>query len=200
MVSQIAFPYIPVIKNFANHPVSGGLEALIMPFSNPVEFKGNDSLTFTPLAFSSEKSNVEPLPVYFNIQRQWRENDFGKNRYAIAAAIEGKLSHSGHSKMIVVANSDFAINGKQGAQQQLAPDNISFLANCIDWLSDDTGLIGLRTKLVTSRPIEELSDATRASLKWFNFLFPLALVIGYGVFRAHNNRVIRMKRMEEDYV
>lgn len=201
MVSSIAFPYIPVIKNFSEHAVAGGLEAIPMPFSSTIEFGANTGVKFSPLAFSSEKSNFETLPTYFNIQKEWTEADFTKKHLVVAAAFEGKIAGESSSKMIVIASSDFIINGRQGQQQQqLSPDNISFFANSIDWLADDTGLVGLRSKIVTSRPIDELSDATRASLKWMNFLLPIILVVAYGVFRMQWNRNIREKRKEEDYV
>ncbi len=97
--------------------------------------------------------------------------------------------------MVVFSDGDFAINGREQRRQN--EDNISLLVNSIDFLSDDTGLIDLRTKSVTTRPIEELSDAKRSTLKYVNFLLPMGLVILYGIFRSTQNRRIRMQRMEE---
>ena len=54
--------------------------------------------------------------------------------------------------------------------------------NGIDWLSDDTGLIELRTKGVSSRPIKQMEDHERSLIKWINFLLPILLVLMYGVF------------------
>jgi ABC-type uncharacterized transport system involved in gliding motility auxiliary subunit len=79
-------------------------------------------------------------------------------------------------------------------------DNISFMANMIDWLSDDTGLIELRTKSITSRPIEVMSDSRKLMLKWLNFLLPLILVLIYGLVRMQVNKNKRLKRMQEGYV
>ena len=81
----------------------------------------------------------------------------------------------------------------------MQPDNISLLVNSIDWLSDDTGLIELRTKGVSSRPLDQLEDGTKASLKWLNFALPILLAIIYGVVRAQIRRVQRIKRMEVSY-
>jgi len=76
---------------------------------------------------------------------------------------------------------------------------VNLVSNAIDWLSDDTGLISLRTKGVTSRPIDELQDSTKTILKYTNFLLPILLVIGYGVFRSQQNKMKRFKRMSENY-
>ena len=202
MIRQIQFPYIPMIKNFAKHPVTGGLEAVILPFASSIEFISHDSLQFTPLAFTSEKSSSESLPVYFDLQRQWTQNDFRQKNLVVAAALEGKLAGPAKSKILCIASGDFIINSRgndQSQQQTLAPDNVNFFVNSVDWLTDETGLISLRTKAITARPIKEVSDVTRGFIKWANFLIPILLVIGYGFFRFQMNRNIRIKRMEENY-
>jgi len=73
------------------------------------------------------------------------------------------------------------------------------MVNSIDWLSDDTGLIDLRTKGVASRPIEEIEEGQRSFYKWMNFLLPIALIIFYGIYRMQRKRSIRSKRMQERY-
>lgn len=200
MIRQLQFPYIPVIKNFAQHPITGGIESVILPFVTYLEYNGPDSIKYNPIAFSSEKSTAEVLPVYFNLQRQWTEADFRKKNLPIAATFEGRIAGGVSTKLVCIASGDFIINGKPGQQQQqLAPDNINLFVNSIDWLTDETGLIELRTKGITSRPIEEVSEVTKAFVRWVNFLVPILLVIGYGFFRFQLNRNIRIKRMEENY-
>ena len=102
--------------------------------------------------------------------------------------------------MVVIADGDFAINGSgQNARQQNA-DNVNLMVNSIDYLSDDTGLIDLRTKGVTSRPLDELEDGKKSFLKWFNFLLPILLIVIIGFIRSQQQRTLRYKRMEEGYV
>jgi len=73
------------------------------------------------------------------------------------------------------------------------------LVNSIDWLSDDTGLIDLRTKGSSSRPIRQLEDSTKTLIKYGNFLVPILLAIGYGLFRMQRNKIKQWKRMSENY-
>jgi gliding-associated putative ABC transporter substrate-binding component GldG len=199
-ISSVQFPYIPVVSNFAKHPITTGLESVIMKFPTTLEFKGDSSVKYTPIAFSSDKSGTEKPPLYFNIQKDWNESDFPQKNLVLAATLEGKFSGSTQTKMVIIANGDFAVNGPQNQAQQIQPDNINLMVNSIDWLSDDTGLIGLRTKSITSHPIKEISDATKTTLKWLNFLLPILLIIAYGLFRTQMNRNTRIKRMEESYV
>jgi ABC-type uncharacterized transport system involved in gliding motility auxiliary subunit len=117
---------------------------------------------------------------------------------AVAGILEGKLSGTTDSKIVLVSDGDFAVSGPQRGQQ-LPQDNVSLMVNSVDWLSDDTGLIDLRTKEVTSRPIKELPDGTRSFLKWLNFLLPIVLIIIYELIRMQINRNKRIKRMEVSY-
>lgn len=199
-LTSMQFPYLPVISKFAEHPISGGLEAVILQFPSTIEYLGDSTIKFTPIAFSSDKSGSEKAPIYFDIQRQWNQNDFPKQNLVVAALFEGKLTGNITSKMVVVGDGNFAVNGAGERAQQLQPDNVNFLVNSVDWLSDDTGLITLRTKGVTSRPLDEISDGKKAFLKWFNFLLPIFIILGYGFFRSQINRNKRIKRMEESYV
>lgn len=197
--NNISFPYIPIINHFANHPVTKGLENVVLQFVSAIRYTGDSSKTFTPIAFSSEKSGSLKSPLYFEVQRQWNQNDFQQKSQVVAAVITGKLSGNTRSRMVVVGDGDFAINGERKQAQNLQPDNINLMVNSVDWLSDDTGLIELRTKGVTSRPLNQIEDGTKTMLKYLNFLLPLLLIIIYGFIRMQIKRNIRIKRMEENY-
>jgi len=196
--SNVSFPYLPIINTFAKHPITEGLEAVIFQFASPVSYIGDSTKTFTPIAKTSDKSGSLSVPQYFNIEKQWTELDFPLKNLAVAGVLEGNLFGNTPSKMVVITDGDFAVNGPGG--QQLQPDNISLMVNSIDWLSDDTGLIELRTKGITYRPLDQLEDGTKTFLKYLNFLLPVILVIVYGLIRMQHNRNVRIKRLEESYV
>jgi ABC-type uncharacterized transport system involved in gliding motility auxiliary subunit len=196
--ANVSFPYVPVVGTFADHPVTAGLESVMFEFASEVSPAGDSSVTFTPLAYSSELSNTLPAPQMISIDKEWTENDFPRQSIPVAAAIE-KKGNAANYKMVVVGDGDFPINGPYQQQKRLQPDNVNFLSNAIDWLSDDTGLIELRTKGSVTRPIRELDDSTRLTLKYVNFLLPLILTIIYGIIRHQKSRMTRMKRMNENY-
>ncbi|HDS06028.1 MAG TPA: hypothetical protein ENO05_00245 [Bacteroides sp.] len=195
-ISSIAIPYIPRINQFSEHPVAQGLEEVILPFASTIDFMGDSLVNFTPIMFSSELSGTQPPPLYLNFQRRWTRGDFPLQEQVVGAVVEGPLAGDAPGKMVVIADGDFAVN-ENG--QQVNPDNISLLVNSIDWLSDDTGLIELRTKGVSSRPIKQMEDSTRALLKWLNFLLPILLVLIYGGIRYQYRKNQRVKRMEANY-
>ncbi len=197
--SQVEFPYLPIFTHFADHPVTSGLEAVIMQFASSIDYTGDSTLNFTPLVLSSDKSNVQNTPVYFNIEKKWSNSDFPRKNIVAGALFEGKFNGGNDAKMIVFGDGDFAINGQGQQAKQLSPDNVNLLVNSIDWLSDDTGLIQLRTRGVTSRLLDQVDDGEKNFLKWLNMLLPVLLIVIYGLLRMQQNRIIRNKRKMEDY-
>lgn len=195
--SQVSFPYLPVVGRFANHPITKGLETVVLQFASPVNFVGDTTMRFTPLLFTSEQSGRHKAPIGFDINKQWTENDFPEQGIVMGGLVESKRPDG--FRMVVLGDGDFMVNGPREQGRSLQPDNVSLAVNAIDWLSDDTGLIDLRTKGVTSRPLQQLEDTTKTILKYANFLIPILLVIGYGLVRMERNRFTRLKRMSENY-
>ena len=196
--TNIRFPYLPMINNFTDHPITKGLSNVILQFASPIVFTGDTSLRFEPLAMTSAKSDARRVPLMFDVQKQWQDRDFPRSNLIVAATLEGPVSGDLHSRMVVFSDASFAVAADP--RQNLQKDNVSLLVNAIDWLSDDTGLIELRTKGPRMRPLDDVEDGRKLFLKLLNFLLPILLIITYGIIRMIRNRNIRMKRMEDVYV
>lgn len=199
---QIPFPYWPAIRNFPEMPITKGLNEVTFQFASPINFIGaaDTSLRFTSILKTSESSGTLSAPLFINLEKQWTERDFPLSGLTLGAILQGPIAGRGFAKMVLITDGDFAVNGEGQEAQQRPPDNVSLMVNSIDWLSDDTGLIDLRTKEVTSRPLKELEDGKRTFVKWLNFLLPIAFVLVVGVVRVEIRRRKRIKRMEEGYV
>lgn len=200
MNRQIEFPYFPIISKFSEHPAARGLEGIIMPFVSAISYLPKDSsIHINPLAFSSENSGVVNTPAYIDIQKEWTKSDFNAPSQVIAVAAEGPLAGVAKSKLVVIANGAFAVNGEGQQQQQVNQDNVNLASNSIDWLSDDTGLIDLRTKGITSRPLEQIEDAERNIYKWGNFAVPILFIIGIALFRRQRYARKRQAWIQGNY-
>lgn len=197
--TQVKFPYIPIITNFAKHPIVTGLEAVVMQFASPLSYVGDSLVKFTVLATSSGISGIQQAPVPFDVDRNWESSDFRKPRVPVAGLFEGKLKGDIFSRLIVITDGDFPINGKGQQQKKIQPDNVTLFVNTVDWLSDDTGLISLRSQGANVRLLMPISEKGKQLIKWLNFLIPLALILVYGLFRNQQMRHIRKRRMEVDY-
>ena len=200
--TPVQFPYLPIVTNFAkDNPITAGLESVMFPFVSTIDYqKADTTLHITPLAFSSQHSGVETPPLYFNVTKKWKRSDFELPEQVLAISVEGKLLGNNKSKMILFGDGDFVVNGSGQKMQKLQDDNINLMVNAIDWLSDNTGLNVLRTKAVTSRPIDKtISDSTKTIIKYVNFLLPIILLILYGFFRFQSKKKLRKKLAAIDY-
>ncbi|MEI7727502.1 MAG: Gldg family protein [Bacteroidota bacterium] len=199
--SNMRFPYLPIITKFAEHPVTKGLTSVMMQFASSIDFSspGGD-VTYTSLATTSEKSGTMNPPVTFNINQNWQQQDFQRSGLTVCALVSGKLAGTMTSRMIIISDGDFPNNGEGQQARQLPPDNVNLMVNSIDWLSDDTGLIDLRSKEVSSRPIDQMDDGKKAMLKYLNLLLPIFLILGIGIVRYQSRRNLRIRRMNENYI
>ncbi len=199
--TSVQFPFLPIVTEFSDHPAGSGLEQVVMPFASPLSFVGDSTVKYTPVALTSVSSGIVNAPTYFDINKQWTEADFTMSNLHLGAVLEGPLASDTYARMVVFGDGDFPVTGQQGRQSE---DNISLFVNSIDWLSDDTGLIELRTKAVASRPIDqeylgEEALGTRNWLKYLNFGLPILLVLGYGVLRYQRQQRLRQQRQNQSF-
>ncbi|MBK8551630.1 MAG: GldG family protein [Ignavibacteria bacterium] len=93
-------------------------------------------------------------------------------------------------KLIAIGDGDFA-----NEENKPPRENITFFANLVDYLMDDVGLAVIRTKTTSESPIEETSDSTKKFLKYFNLIFPSALVLLIGLYKW-NQRKQKKKNLQ----
>ena len=212
VVNQIRYPYIPQVVNFADHPITSGLETVMMQFVSSLDTAQVDSTqSLTVLARSSAQSGRAQGPT-FNLDpmQEWSTVGFGASHLPVAALIEGPFTSAfadvdsvavertqgQEAALVVMGDGDFIVNGQGQQQQRLPEDNVNLVLNSIDYLADDTGLIALRTKGITNRPLKMVEAGTKTLLKYLNVFLPIVLVVGYGVVR-YQRRQARRRRWKQ---
>ncbi len=197
--TPVPFPYLPLIKTFPEHPITKGIEQVMMPFASPIRFSGDSSARFTPIAQTGGSSGSVNAPTFFDVtNKRWTKSDFPMSNLIVGAILEGRFGGDATSRIILFSDGDFPASDGQRIPGQ-TPDNVSLMVNSIDWLSDDTGLIALRTKGAASRPIDDLEEGERSWYKYLNFFLPILLVIFYGIYRMQRRKGQRMRRMQQRY-
>jgi gliding-associated putative ABC transporter substrate-binding component GldG len=207
-VNRIPYPYTPKIANFSDHPISQGLDQVIFRFVSSLDTtKVDTSAQLSVLARSSEQSAAASLPTSVRPQQNWTVSDFSGASIPTAGLLEGRFSsafagvdslsversQSPDTKLIVIGDGDFFVNGTGQRKRRLPEGNVNLVANSVDYLADDTGLISLRTQRVTSRPLKQISATTQTILKYLNVLLPIFLVVGYGLLRYRRNQARRRR-------
>lgn len=193
--SNVSFPYLPVITNFSKHTITYGLKSMLLPFASSIEqVKTQSTYIFTPLAKTSAISGIQQAPVFFNLQKQWTQNDF-KHPHNIVAAL--LTNDDNNSAIVAITNADF-ISGEIVTSGHT--DNINFAINSIEWLADHSGLIQLRNKFTTFSSLESTDNTTREFLKYLNFLLPIFIVIIAALVHFRKNRLKRNNRSRPGYI
>jgi len=152
----------------------------------------------SPLMYTSGKSGL--MTGYFNLNPDPKNNPALKNldqpKKMVAVRAERTDKGSGLlSQLILVSDSRFFMDGAGGS----SPENHILVMNSVDYLLGDKELISLRSREITSRPLDpELEDGTKRFLKWLNILLPSILVVGFGFFRISRLKS-RSKILEEFY-
>lgn len=194
---RMPFAYYPIINNFGNHVITDGLESLKMEFLSSINYNEIDSNhLFIPLLQTSNRSLT--LPSF-----SWDGTNtfpYNQSKITVAGLLEGDFGSGNKSKILVFTDGGFAVNGTGRTAKQLPADNISLMANAIDWIAGNTELIELRTREVTSRPIRtDLEDSKKTFIKYVNFATPIILVILYGFIRLQRSNKKRQNWLEEDF-
>jgi ABC-2 type transport system permease protein len=112
------------------------------------------------------------------------EGSEGETLEVVETPPHQRVDRSPSTQIVVIGDSRL---GEQSYLGQF-PENRTFLLNVVDWLTLGESLIGIRSRAVTSRPIKEVGEGTRATIRFTaTFGVPLALII-WGLMRRYLNR------------
>jgi gliding-associated putative ABC transporter substrate-binding component GldG len=151
-----------------------------------------------------------------DLRRQMSDNNFNDGKMPVVYLLEGNFtslfknrfapdgvdttgfkSQSSETKMIVVADGDIArneISRKDEKPQSLGFDPMSqytfanqdLLMNMVAYLTDENGLIHVRSKEVKIRPLDkEKIKSDRTYWQMVNIVLPLVVLIAFGFVRAY---------------
>lgn len=105
---------------------------------------------------------------------------------APAAAAGAAAAPPPTGRIVLVGDADFATN----RFAQASPDNLVFLQNAVDWLTQDEALIAIRAKSRTPPPLLYPSERIRDAAKWGSLIgVPLLFVLLGGA------RLLRRRRL-----
>jgi len=127
--------------------------------------------------------------VQGKFESYWKDKDIPKNEDDEPISEDPVIPKSPDTRIVVIGDANFI------QDQFLVPglDNLTMMLNLIDWMVQDERLISIRSREVSSRPIGEVSDITRRSVKYANMIIPPVLVILFGLYRWRMRSARRRK-------
>lgn len=217
---SVNYPYFPVVTNInRNIAAFAGIQSVTLSFVSSIDLNAaqGKGITSDYLLQTSDKSGKAEgffllnLEQFNNMTQKSVDSMFNQKGYVVGAAYTGRFKsfYAGKtppsdtttgsgaitieqlnesqkdSKMIVIGDADF-INEDQRPPR----DNITFFLNAVEYLADDAGLTQIRGKETSDPPIEETSEGSKTFIKYFNIIFPPAiiLIIGLIVWQRRKSR------------
>ena len=198
------YPFFPVIDTFDDTLlVVSDLENVrpLFPSEIKIDTLKNDLVkSVLPLFKTSNNSGL--MEVNLNLSPDPQQNPFikmlGQKGKTIAAT--SRLKNGG--ELMLISDSKFLADDAGMS----VDENMIFLMNVVDYLAGDQDLIALRSREVTSRPLdilqldpadeqrysqdekERMKDKTKKRWKFANMILPSALIIGFGFFRIKREK------------
>jgi len=221
MQNQIPFPWIPMASNFSKKsPIVKDLAQIIFFFTSSVDtsIAKSKGLQVETLVMSSEQAGRQEQFFMINPNEPMTRDKYKEKNIPLAITLQGtftslfknkpvesdsttppqlntasKVDASVDTKISVIGDGDFVQDQYAGGNK----DNLIFATNLIDWLADDIGLATIRSRESGEKPLDEVSEGTRAMVKYGNLFVPPIIVILIGVARWRW-RVGMRKRLESN--
>ena len=186
MNRAMKYPFFPNIKTFnKNELMVSDLEQVVPFFPSEIILDTNEIEIVagtTELFRTSNKSGLMENNFYLSPDPQ--QNPFISilNQQGKIISATSRLLNGG--EIILVSDTKF-LSDEAGMS---VPDNLTFLLNTADYLIGERELISLRSREITSRPLEKLEDATRKNWKWANILLPTLLIVSFGIIQLKREK------------
>jgi ABC-2 type transport system permease protein len=139
----IEWPFFPLIGEFANHPITRNLDAILTRFCNSIDTVKASGVKKTPLLMSSPYSRKIATPVHINVnelRKNLRDTDYSTRFITVGIMLEGKftslyknrfapagfesskiIEESSPTKIMVIADGDIARNDVNPRSNQPQP-------------------------------------------------------------------------------
>jgi gliding-associated putative ABC transporter substrate-binding component GldG len=212
------YPFYIKVSNFSEDiPIVKDIKTLDMLYASsldlsvPVPPGAERKILFTSSDMSAERS----LPIDVSPQKKYSQSDFTREYLPLGAAVTGRLTSFYQQRDIPeYAGPDTTGTTPFPAQADSTPEarlvaigNATFITddfrrntggfvlmmNIADWLTQDEGLIAIRSRSITTRTLEATTDSTKQMVKYANILLMPFLVIVFGVVRWQFRRSLRKR-------
>jgi ABC-2 type transport system permease protein len=190
---SLPYPFWPKSLNLSKeNPIVSKLDSISFTWVSPLGISTVEGINIETLASTSTryllatqevveneaKEGVETpppqtLPISLDPQQDFNISKNEKETLPLAVIAQKE----GEGKILVVGDADFVSN-QTGLQT-----NQIFLLNAIDSFTIGDELISIRSKLISDKPLKEISSSAKNLIRWGNILGIPLLFIAYGIYR-----------------
>ena len=185
----VQYPYWVEALSTKATPLNEETDGIFLPWSSSIDTSGARKGTVTPLFLTSKAAGISVQQAFLQPTQQFPTDSLSRRVMGVQVnGLVGDTARGPGGRLVAVGSDDFA-----GARHvQNAPENLQLALGAVDWLAQDTALIGIRAKNRTPPPLVFTSATLEDFVKYANIIgVPLLLVAWGGV------RLWRRKRLAE---
>jgi ABC-2 type transport system permease protein len=193
-------------------PIVNRLESLVLPWASSLDVNktAEEGVEVTRLASTTPYALSQHAPFDLNPQQRFRPKKEDLEQRLMAVMLKGTfpsyfkdkpvpeetpepeptparprpeepktITESSETELLVVGTSRF-ISDRQLYQ---FASNMIFMQNAVDWMALGEDLIGIRTREATERPLRELSDGQKTTVRYLDTFGASVLVVLFGLTR-----------------
>ena len=185
----VQYPYWVEALSTKATPLNEESDGLFLPWSSSLDVSGARKGTVTPLFVTSKAAGVTVQQAFLQPTQHFPTDSLSRRVMAVEInGLAGDTAKGPTGRLVVVGSDDFA--GDRNVQN--APENLQLALNAVDWLAQDTALIGIRAKNRTPPPLVFTSVTLEDFVKYANIIGVPLLLIAWG-----GMRLWRRKRLAE---
>jgi ABC-2 type transport system permease protein len=212
-IQPMLYRYFPLINNFGESLITKNIDMVYTKFTASIDtVNANDGITKIPLLLTSPYTkilNAPALITYNEARTDTEEEEYTSGVKVVSYLLEGKfkslyrnrlnsdgiIKESVPTKILVVSDGDMIVNEidqKTGVPYPMGYDRFSkhqfgnqdFVANALNYLTEENGIIIAKNKTVGLRPLDALKTRDH-HLKWqiINIVLPILFLLLLGILR-----------------
>ena len=185
----VQYPYWVEALSAKATPLNVETDGIFLPWSSSIDVSGARKGTVTPLFVTSKAAGVTVQQAFLEPTQKFPTDSLSRRVMAVQVnGLVGDTAQGHRGRHVVVGSDDFA--GDRNVQN--APENLQLALSAVDWLAQDTALIGIRAKNREPPPLVFTSATLENFVKYANIIGVPLLLIAWG-----GMRMWRRKRLAE---
>ena len=222
MIELTPYPFFPDVRGEGltqGNPATSGLVSLTFPWASPLEVKTIEGVTATVIAKSSDKSwntkgtdvndltpGAERKSFPLAVVSQGTFPSFYANRPDPTFKGEGDGDRTGRTikqslsdaRLAVVSSPEMVsdlilqLAGQPGGEVHRG--NLQLIQNLVDWSTEDTDLLEIRSAGAFARTLEPMEEGTRNAYQYGQYVLAMILTALVGIAgRVGRNNITAIK-------
>ena len=184
VMTPVFYPFFPIINNVnKDNLIVKNLDQMQLIFTSEIDTtKIAEGIEFEPLLFTSASSGEVKAPRFDISVNQFMNANLGQmfiDPPKIVSGIytgsfpsffktgeEDEIIDSPVARILVLPDREFI----EDAGAVSVPGNLDFVLNSVDYMASESTLIEIRSRETEYKPLRELSNPVRKTVKWLNIL------------------------------